>query len=161
MTKTQKFQFIPFVICLAIPLIVGFIGSQLTMGSINGWYTTITKPSFNPPNWIFGPVWTTIFILMGIASYRVWTKRNQAKGFRSAVGIYLLQLVFNIMWSLIFFNLHQIGLAFVEIIILIMLVIANALIFYRFDKLAGWLFLPYLLWASFACYLNYIIFTLN
>lgn len=150
-----------FIICIAIPLGIGFLGSTFTMGSVKTWYTTINKPSFNPPNWLFAPVWTTLYILMGIASFRVWQKRKTNEWFHWAVIIYILQLAFNLMWSYIFFELHQLGVALIEIGFLLLLIIINAFIFYRFDKIAGWLFLPYFLWVSFATYLTYSIFMLN
>jgi len=159
--KSSSANIIAFLICIAIPLLIGFIGSQFTMESVKTWYTTINRPSFNPPNWVFAPVWTTLYILMGIASFRVWKKRKSAEWFHWAVVIYLIQLLFNLMWSFIFFELHQIGFALIEIILLLMLIIINAFIFYRFDKLAAWLFLPYFLWVSFATYLTYSIFILN
>lgn len=150
-----------FLICLAIPLSIGFLGSMFTMESVKTWYTTINKPSFNPPNWVFAPVWTTLYVLMGIASFRVWQKRKTMQWFHWAVIVYIVQLVFNLMWSFIFFELHQIGFALIEIVLLLLLILINAFIFYRFDKLAGWLFLPYFLWVSFATYLTYAIFILN
>lgn len=162
MTKQSPLaNIITFLICLAIPLLIGFIGSQFTMESVKTWYTTINKPSFNPPNWVFAPVWTTLYILMGVASFRVWQKRKSAEWFHWAVIIYLVQLAFNLMWSFIFFELHQIGFALIEIILLLMLIVINAFIFYRFDRLTAWLFLPYFVWVSFATYLTYSIFTLN
>jgi len=159
--KSSSATIITLLICLAIPLLIGFIGSQFTIESVKTWYTTINRPSFNPPNWVFAPVWTTLYVLMGIASFRVWQKRKTAEWFHWAVIIYFVQLIFNLMWSFIFFELHQIGFALVEIILLLLLIIINAFIFYRFDKLAAWLFLPYFLWVSFATYLTYSIFILN
>lgn len=159
--KSSSATIITFLICLAIPLLIGFIGSQFTMESVKTWYLTINRPSFNPPNWVFAPVWTTLYVLMGIASFRVWQRRKNAEWFHWAVIIYVVQLIFNLMWSFIFFELHQIGFALIEIILLLLLIIINAFIFYRFDKLAAWLFLPYFLWVSFATYLTYSIFILN
>lgn len=159
--KSSSANIITFLICLAIPLLIGFIGSQFTMESVKTWYLTINRPSFNPPNWVFAPVWTTLYVLMGIASFRVWQRRKTAEWFHWAVIIYFVQLIFNLMWSFIFFELHQIGFALVEIILLLLLIVINAFIFYRFDKLAAWLFLPYFLWVSFATYLTYSIFILN
>lgn len=159
--KSSSANIITFLICLAIPLLIGFIGSQFTMESVKTWYLTINRPSFNPPNWVFAPVWTTLYVLIGIASFRVWQRRKTAEWFHWAVIIYFVQLIFNLMWSFIFFELHQIGFALVEIILLLLLIVINAFIFYRFDKLAAWLFLPYFLWVSFATYLTYSIFILN
>jgi tryptophan-rich sensory protein len=162
MTKKSPIPHVlAFLICISIPLLIGFIGSLFTMESVRTWYTTLNKPSFNPPNWIFGPVWTLLYVLMGIAAYRVWLKRKTAEWFHWAVVIYIVQLIFNLMWSFIFFYLHQIGFALIEIVLLLLLIIINAFIFYRFDKLAAWLLLPYFLWVSFATCLTYAIFVLN
>lgn len=159
--KNKKFQFIPFVICLIIPLAIGAIGGLLTMESVKTWYTTLNKPSFNPPNQIFGPVWSTLYVLMGISSYLVWKERKSFTGYKWAVGLYFLQLILNLMWSFLFFYQHQIGFALIEIIILLITIIATAVIFYRVNKAAGLLFIPYILWVSFASYLTYSIFILN
>lgn len=159
--KTRKFQLVPFLICLFIPLLIGFLGSLLTMDSVKTWYLTLNKPSFNPPNAIFGPVWSLLYILMGISSYLVWKKRKTAIGYSWAIGIYVLQLLLNLMWSYLFFYQHQIGFSLIEIGLLLLTIIINAFIFYRIDKAAGWLFVPYILWVSFASYLTYSISILN
>jgi tryptophan-rich sensory protein len=150
-----------FLICIAIPIGLGFFASSFTIEAIKTWYTTLNKPSFNPPNWVFAPVWTTLYVLMGVASYRVWYRRKVAEGFNVAVMIYFVQLALNFAWSLIFFEMQQISLALVEMVLLLVSIIFNGFIFYRFDKLAGWLFVPYFLWASFATYLTYSIYMLN
>lgn len=158
---TRKFQFLPFVICLLIPLAVGALGGFFTFESVKTWYTTLNKPSFNPPNTIFGPVWTTLYILMGISCYLVWKKRKEAIGYQWASFIYVLQLILNLIWSFLFFYQQQIGFALVEIGILLLTIIINAFLFYRINKLAGLLFIPYILWVSFASYLTYSIYILN
>ncbi|MFD0940771.1 TspO/MBR family protein [Pedobacter boryungensis] len=160
-SRHLKFQFLPFIICIIIPLIIGAIGGLLTFESTKTWYVTLNKPSFNPPNSVFGPVWTTLYILMGIASYLVWRKRKFSMGYSWAATIYVLQLLLNLMWSYLFFYEHKIGFALIEIGVLLLTIIVNAFIFYRIDKVAGWLFLPYILWVSFASYLTYSIFILN
>lgn len=159
--RNNKFQLLPFIICLAIPLIIGAIGGFFTQESVKTWYTTLNKPSFNPPNWVFAPVWTTLYILMGISSYLVWKRRKVTMVYSWAILIYLLQLVLNLMWSYLFFYQHQIGFALVEIGILLLTIIITAFVFFKVNKLAGWLFLPYILWVSFASYLTYSIFILN
>ncbi|TCC89417.1 tryptophan-rich sensory protein [Pedobacter frigiditerrae] len=160
-SRSNRFQFFPFIICLLIPLAIGAIGGFLTFESVKTWYTTLNKPSFNPPNWIFGPVWTTLYILMGISSYLVWQRRKIVSGYSWAVGVYLLQLLLNLMWSYLFFYQQQIGFALIEIGILLLTIIVNTFIFYRINKIAGLLFIPYILWVSFASYLTYSIFILN
>ncbi len=156
-SRNNKFQFLPFIICLLIPLAIGAIGGFLTFESVRTWYTTLNKPSFNPPNAIFGPIWTTLYILMGISSYLVWQKRKIVSGYSWAVGVYLLQLLLNLMWSYLFFYQQQIGFALIEICILLLTIIVNTFIFYRIHKIAGLLFIPYILWVSFASYLTYSI----
>ncbi|WP_090993169.1 TspO/MBR family protein [Pedobacter insulae] len=158
---SKKFQILPFIICLLIPLAVGALGSFFTFESVKTWYTTLNKPSFNPPNNIFGPVWTTLYILMGIASYLVWKQRKTAAGYNRAILIYILQLILNLMWSFLFFYLQQIGFALIEIGVLWIFLVMNAILFYRIHKVAGLLYIPYILWVSFATYLTYSIYMLN
>lgn len=157
----MKFNPIAFVVNIALPLAVGAIGAFFTASSVKTWYTTLAKPSFNPPNSIFPSVWTSIFILMGISAYLVWQKRDTISHFPRTIALYLIQLIMNLMWSFIFFYAHQIGVALVEIVFLLVIIIINAAVFYKINKLAGLLFIPYILWVSFATVLTYNIFTLN
>jgi benzodiazapine receptor len=157
----MKFNPIAFVINIAIPLAIGAIGAFFTASSVKTWYVTLQKPSFNPPNAIFGPVWTILYIIIGIAAYLVWQKRNTIQKLPRTIAIYLIQLVLNLMWSFIFFYAHQIGVALFEIIFLLFVVIVNAITFYKIDKTAGLLFIPYILWVIFATVLTYNIFILN
>jgi translocator protein len=157
----KEFQLVPFIIAIALPLAVGGLGSVLTVASVKTWYLTINKPAFNPPNYLFGPVWTTLFILMGIASYLVWQKRKTISNYPTVVGVYILQLLLNLTWSFLFFYSQQIGLALAEIVILLAVIITNAILFGKVNKVAGWLFLPYILWVSFATFLNYSIYIIN
>lgn len=157
----MKFNPVAFVVNIAIPLAVGATGAFFTASSVKTWYTTLNKPSFNPPNTIFAPVWTTLYIIMGISAYLIWQKRHTIKHFPRTIAIYAIQLILNLMWSFIFFYAHQIGVALFEIIVLLIVVITNALTFYKIDKLAGLLFIPYILWVSFATVLTYNIFILN
>lgn len=157
----MKFNPIAFVVNIALPLAVGAIGAFFTATSVKTWYTTLAKPSFNPPNSIFPPVWTSIFILMGISAYLVWQRRDTVAHFPRTIALYLIQLIMNLMWSFIFFYAHQIGVALVEIVFLLVIIIINATVFYKINKLAGLLFIPYILWVSFATVLTYNIFTLN
>lgn len=159
--STQKFQFVPFIICLIIPLSIGALGGFFTMEAVKTWYTTLNKPSFNPPNYLFGPVWSTLYAIMGIASYLIWKRRNVTKNYTLAASVYFIQLVLNLMWSFIFFYQQQIGLALIEIIILLVAIIANSILFYRINKLAGLLYIPYIMWVSFATVLTYSIYMLN
>lgn len=162
MSNQKKYiPFLAFVLCVALPLAIGGIGGFFTFQSVKTWYITLNKPSFNPPNWVFGPVWTTLYILMGISSFLVWQKRKQTSLYDKAVVIYLVQLFLNLMWSFLFFYQQEIGWALAEIVILWTVILVNALLFYKINKIAGLLYLPYILWVSFASYLTYSIFLLN
>lgn len=155
--------------------LAGIIGSIFTTASIPTWYAGITKPSFNPPSWVFGPVWTTLFVLMGIAAFLVWRQldfpvlsreNNKEKDFgnrqiKIALGIFIGQLVLNTFWSIIFFGLHSPMGAFVEIIFLWLAILATIISFAKISKPAAWLLAPYILWVTFATYLNYSIWMLN
>lgn len=157
----MKFNPIAFIVNLVLPLTIGAIGAFFTASSVKTWYVTLTKPSFNPPNEIFAPVWSSLYVLMGISAYLVWQKRHNITRFPRTIAIYLIQLVLNLMWSFIFFYAHQLGVALFEIIALLIVIIINALVFYKIDKLAGLLFIPYILWVAFATVLTYNIFILN
>lgn len=159
--SAKKFNLVAFIVNLAIPLAIGGIGAYFTASSVDTWYRTINKPSFNPPDGVFGPVWTSLYILMGISAYLVWQKRDQIAHFPRTVAIYFIQLVMNLMWSFIFFYAHELGIALIEIILLLIAIAINAGIFYKVDKTAGLLFIPYFLWVSFASVLTYNIFVLN
>ncbi len=165
---TKKIDFFKLIIALAIPQLAAFLGTLATTPSINSWYLNLTKPSFNPPNWIFGPVWTVLFLLMGFALYLVWVsepkkfqwfKKGEAKQF--AYLFFSLQLIFNVLWSYLFFVLHNPLAAFIEIVFLWVFILLNIIVFYRVNKFAAWLLIPYILWVSFATVLNYNIFVLN
>jgi len=148
-------------ITILLSLSAGFIGSFFTASSVRNWYTTIEKPALNPPSWVFGPVWTILFILMGVAAYLVWKEGLEKKRVKVALGIFLGQLVLNTLWSILFFGLQNPGTALIEIIILWLAIVVTMVAFYRVSKLAAWLLVPYILWVSFASYLNYMIWVLN
>ncbi len=149
------------IIAIIVSELAGIIGSVFTTPSIASWYAGLIKPALNPPPWVFGPVWTTLFLLMGIAAFLVWRKGLDRKDVKIALGIFLGQLVLNTFWSIIFFGLHSPGSAFVEIIFLWLAILATIIAFARISKLAAWLLIPYILWVSFASYLNFMIWTLN
>lgn len=139
----------------------GLIGSVFTVSAIPSWYTNLVKPSFSPPNWLFAPVWISLYTLMGIAAYLVWNKRFDKKKVKTALTPFAVQLALNSLWSIIFFGLRLPWLAFLEIIILWFFILLTVLKFYRISKPAGLLLLPYLLWVSFAAILNLSIVVLN
>jgi benzodiazapine receptor len=139
----------------------GVIGSVFTSPAIPTWYASLEKPSFNPPNWIFAPVWTLLFLLMGISLYLIWERGLENKKVRTAIFIFSVQLALNIVWSVIFFGLQAPLYAFVEIIILWLAILITIISFYKISKLAAFLLLPYILWVSFASILNFSIMILN
>ncbi|MFA6551281.1 MAG: TspO/MBR family protein [Patescibacteria group bacterium] len=146
---------------LALCLGAGGIGSVFTTPVIPTWYAGLNKPEFSPPNFIFAPVWTTLFILMAVALYLIWQKGWQNKAARTGMIIFVIHLFFNTLWSILFFALHNPFLALLDIIILWLLIIVLMIKFYALDKRAGYLLIPYFLWVSFASVLNYFIFILN
>lgn len=148
------------IIALSIPQLAGGLGSLFTANSVKNWYLTLEKPLLNPPSWVFGPVWTTLFLLMGYALYLVWVNEDKERK-NVAYVAFAVQIVLNIFWSVIFFGLKNPGLAFVEILILWLAIIFNIFIFYRISRTSAWLLVPYLVWVSFAAYLNYSIWVLN
>lgn len=141
--------------------LVGFIGAIFTVSSISTWYVFLNKPSWNPPSWIFGPVWTVLYTLMGVSLYRVWSKGLTKPKVRSAVMWFGVHLVFNALWSIIFFGQRNISLALVEILALLVLIVVVMVKFYKIDKVSTHLLLPYLVWTSFATFLTYTIWSLN
>ncbi len=146
---------ISIVICQA----VGGIGSIFTVPAISGWYKSLQKPFFNPPNWIFSPVWIFLFLLMGISLYLVWNRG--ARENKKAIIIFGVQLALNILWSIIFFGFKSPGLAFLEIIILWLAILTTIISFYKISKTAGLVLIPYILWVSFALILNFFLWQLN
>lgn len=148
------------VVCVGACLAVGAIGGLVTAGAVKDWYPTLNKPSFNPPNEVFGPVWTILYAMMGVAAWRVWSK---AWGERARVPLVLfaLQLALNLAWSIVFFGLQAIGAAVVVIVALEAAILATLIAFRRIDGLAAALLVPYALWVAFATVLNVAIWRLN
>ena len=142
---------------LALTFAAAFIGSRFGTGP---WYDSIEKPSFNPPSAVFGPVWTILYALMAVAAWLVW-RRWGFDGARAALGMYVAQLVLNTAWSWLFFGLHDIGLALVDILALLVAIALTLALFWRKHRLAGALLVPYLCWVAFASVLNFSIWRLN
>ena len=149
------------VIAVVVSELAGVIGSVFTVPAIPTWYATLVKPALNPPGWIFGPVWTTLYLLMGVAAFLVWRKGLQQPQIKKALGIFAIQLTLNALWSIIFFGLHNPGIALAEIIMLWFAIIWTITAFFKISRPAAYLLLPYILWVSFAAYLNYAIWALN
>lgn len=143
-------------------LVVGYFSGMVTRSAIITWYPTLVKPSFNPPNWIFAPVWSTLYIMIGIAAGLVWDRiESNATLVKKALVIFAIQLALNALWSYLFFGLHNPMLAGIEIVLLWLMILETYTQFYKINKIAGYLFLPYLAWVSFAMVLNASIWWLN
>ncbi len=148
-------------ISVAVCLAAGFIGSFFTSSSIPTWYAALNKPFFNPPNWLFAPVWTLLYILMGVALYLVWNTDLKTSAIKTAIIIFVVQLILNVLWSLLFFGMKAPLYAFIEIIILWLAIAFTMIKFYPISPTAAYLLLPYILWVSFASILNFFIWRLN
>jgi benzodiazapine receptor len=139
----------------------GVVGAFFTISSIPTWYAGLRKPEIAPPNWVFAPVWTTLYGLMGVSLFLIWSK-TRGKGFgRLAIAVFITQLVLNVLWSYLFFGLQSPFLGVVEITILWFAIAATVTFFFRISRTAGLILLPYLCWVSLAAYLNFMIFILN
>ena len=152
-------KIIKLILSILIPFVASAIGSIFTANSISTWYINLIKPSFNPPNWVFGPVWTLLYLLMGISLYFVWVNKSKQK--KIALIWFSAQLILNTLWSILFFGLKNPLAAFIEIIILWFTILMTIIYFYRIDKKSAYLLIPYILWVSFAAILNCFIWILN
>ena len=153
------------IVKLAISIVVcqvtGFIGSVFTLPSIPTWYTTLKKPSFTPPNWLFGPIWTTLYVLMGISVFLIWSRELKDSQVKKSLSIFFIQLIVNVLWSIAFFGFRSPSTGFIIIIILWVSILFTIIKFYRISKTAGFLLIPYIIWVSLAAILNLTIFILN
>lgn len=154
-------KYFKLAIAIIISELAGIIGSFFTTTSITTWYATLLRPDFYPPNWIFAPVWTILFAFMGIALFLIWEKGLTKKDVRIAFTVFFAQLALNILWSILFFGLHNPGAALIEIFSLWLAILTTIISFYKISKTASYLLIPYILWVSFAAYLNYSIWILN
>jgi len=145
---------------LALSAAVAIVSGVVTVQSVGTWYPTLAKPPFNPPSWLFGPVWTVLYIAMAISAWRVWKLRTRV-AVGGALGLYAGQMALNFAWSLIFFGLHRVGAALIDILALLLALAGTTIAFWRKDRLAGLLMVPYLAWVSFAALLNFAIWRLN
>ncbi len=155
-----RYPLTALVFWVGLCVLVGLISGLLTRREIPGWYASLRKPSFNPPNWIFGPIWTALYILMGVAAWFVWSQPvSQLRTY--AIAWFVIQLTLNFFWSLIFFRWHAIAGALGELGFLWLAILATMVLFWELHPLAGWLLAPYLAWVSFATALNLGILRLN
>jgi len=151
---------ITLLICVAIPLLTGGLSGWLSADGISGWFQTLNKPSFNPPSWLFGPVWSILYIVMGISLFMIWQNPVSIHR-RRAIRIFIVQLILNFFWSIIFFRWHLTGIAAVEILILWLTIILMIRAFIKISPVAGYMQIPYLIWVSFASLLSLSFWYLN
>jgi tryptophan-rich sensory protein len=149
----SRSNIIKLVLSLILPLSVGAVAGMFTSQAVPTWYATLNRPSFNPPNWVFGPVWTTLYILLGISFFIIW-KENYSKKRNMAILVFSIQMLLNFSWSFLFFYFNLIGFALIEIILLWISIAAMIYLFYKIKPFAAYLNIPYLLWVSFATILN-------
>jgi len=155
-------SYFKILIFVATCLGVGYLSGVVTRSSVETWYPTLVKPPFNPPNWVFFPAWTTLYILMGIAGGLVWQKiEQQSEEVRKALTFFWIQLALNALWSYLFFGLKNPLLALIEIFLLWLMIYETYIKFSKINRYAGYLFIPYILWVSFALILNASIWWLN
>lgn len=158
-TKPASFRNLAAAIILC--LVLGSLGSLVTITGPGSWYSLLAKPAFQPPAWVFGPVWTLLFILMGIALWLVWDLGTDRPGVRSAMVVFGIQFALNIAWSFLFFGLKSPALGLLDILVLWWLILATIVTFYRLRPSAGYLLIPYFVWVSFATVLNAAVYLLN
>ncbi len=158
--KRSRFQWLGLVVSIVVCFGVAALGSLLTDPNIDGWYAALRKPPWNPPNWVFGPVWSVLYLLMAVAAWLVWRRRDFAR-VSLPLALFGVQLVLNGLWSVLFFGWHRPDLALIEIVFLWSAILATMLAFRRVVPLATRLLVPYLLWVSFAAVLNFTIWRMN
>jgi tryptophan-rich sensory protein len=149
-----------FIASVVLPLGLGAVAGMFTAQAVPEWYETLNRPSFNPPDWLFGPVWTALYILMGVSLFLIW-KQEASRERNLAIMVFMIQLLLNSGWSIIFFHFNMIGLAFIEIIVLWIAIVITLVLFYRIKPLASYINIPYLLWVTFAAVLNGSYYILN
>ena len=153
----HKNKYLSFFLILLITFSASAIGGLITTSFKEPWYSEIVLPSFSPPSWVFAPVWTTLYVMMSVAIWKIWINSFNKKVLR----LYFIHLFFNATWSIMFFGFHQIGLALGNLIIISVFIIILMKIFFQQDKISFFLMTPYLIWSSFALILNFSIFLLN
>jgi translocator protein len=161
MVSNRERSYILLIVCIAIPLIIGLAGSFATSASIPSWYSTLNKPWFSPPNWVFAPIWTTLYVLMGVSLFLVIREMKEISLYHPCILLFAAQLVVNLLWSVIFFGLRSPVLGLITIFILLGLIAATIYSFYQVSKSAAWLLIPYIAWVCIATALNFMIVILN
>lgn len=152
---------IKLIVSLVICGVAAYSGSLFTTPKITTWYARLVKPSFNPPEWIFGPVWTALYLLLGVAAFIIWQQGLDQLRVKRALMAFLLQLVLNVLWSFVFFGMESTLGGLILIIVLWGAILLTVILFFRQSRQAGWLLIPYIVWVTFATVLNAAIFALN
>lgn len=158
---TSRLRYLPLLISILITQAVGIASAYFTLPEVEGWYSTLKKPAFTPPDWFFAPVWTVLYVLIGIAAYMVWQRRNDSSYYKITIWVYVVQLLLNFLWAIIFFGMHQVLGGLIDTVLLWIAIIVNIIYFRKFSRVAGWLLVPYFLWTSFALILDLGFFMLN
>ena len=156
----KRIDVIKLITAVILTVVLGAVGGLVTAAEIPVWYAGLNKPSFNPPNWLFGPVWTMLYLLMGISCFLIW-KLPATEQRNKALGLFIIQFVLNFCWSFIFFGMHELGWALIEMGILWIAILLTIIQFSKLSKTAAWLLVPYIAWVSFALLLNAAIWKLN
>ncbi len=159
--KMKKNNFLKLVFSIIVCQSAGLIGSFFTAPAIPTWYESLAKPALTPPGWVFAPAWITLYLLMGIAAFLIWKKGLEKKEVKVALAIFIFQLFLNSIWSIIFFGMQNPFFGLINIILLWFAILLTIIVFYKISKPAAYLLVPYIIWVSFASYLNYSIWILN
>ena len=159
--KITLSPFWKLIVAIGICELAGIVSGLLSRSEFSSWYSTLEKPSWNPPSWVFGPVWTLLYLMMGIALWLVWKHPAPESVKQRAMWVFALQLFLNFWWSILFFNLHSPELAFVDIIMMLIAIAITILLFFRISRMAACLLVPYLAWVGFATALNYTLMIMN
>lgn len=155
-------KYVKILLFVVTSIAVGYLSGMATQSSVTTWFPTLIKPSFNPPSWVFAPVWSLLYTLMGVAAGLVWNRIDfEKEAVKKALVFFVIQLALNALWSILFFGIRNPFLAFIEIILLWLMIYETYVQFGKIDKIAGYLFVPYILWVSFAAVLNGSIWWLN
>ena len=157
---TPKYQLLGLIVLIVICFAAAGVGGAVTTPKIGNWYSTLAKPSWNPPSWVFGPVWSALYFSMAIAAWLVW-RQGGCSGATVPLTLFGVQLILNVLWSCLFFGLRSPGLAFLDVLLLWAAIAATMVMFWQRSMIAGILFVPYLAWVSFASVLNFVIWRLN
>ncbi len=161
MATIERADVFKLLVSVVVCQLAGVIGSVFTAPAIPGWYATLAKPSFTPPNWIFGPAWITLYALMGVSAFMVWREGWNKREVRMALGVFVVQLILNALWSVMFFGLRSPLAGFLVIVLLWVLIALTMAFFRKVSLAAALLLLPYILWVGYASVLNYSIWRLN